>query len=364
MTNFVLIHQSIIDRDAIGQDIFEMYKLLGQKHAAHLYCQYFQGADGCKRIDFASLSTLIQNPETVLIYHHSNYWEEGENVLLNARCRIVIKYHNVTPPDFFRGIPEYFGGCLRGREQTYRLARVLPGALWMSDSNYNLLELGLRRISPSAIVPPFPDPSSATHTKPDLETLKTLIEDSSLNIFFIGRVAPNKGHLLLARVLASYRDLYGEKIRLSVFGKLDQNNKSYFDNFLDRIKLAGVEHLFNWGAAVSDEVRLAYYLGAGAYVCCSDHEGFCVPIVEAQACKLPVVAKDSGAVSETLGPGQLLLRDDPVEFAHVLHRIATDNRYRENIVNRGHNNYTQRFQYRVVRQLFLSSMQNFLGYEL
>lgn len=364
MLNFVLMHQSIVDCDAIGQDIAQMYLLLNERHAPYVHCDYLLGLDHLRQLDRDKLLLLAQDPETVLIYHHSNYWEEGERILRTARCRIVLRYHNITPPSFFRDAALYHRSCIMGREQTYRFAHLFPDSLWMSDSHFNLTELGLEGCSRTAVVPPFPEGAETTRVKPSQDTLRSLIEDNRINAFFIGRFAPNKGHLLLAKVLVAYRGHFGPKLRLSVFGKLDPSCQPYFDAFMTEIHRGGAQEMLNWAGCISNEERMAYYLGADAYICCSEHEGFCVPLIEAQAARLPVLARGKGAVPETLGAGQPLLGDDPVEYAHLLHRIVTDKMFRDALTERGYCNFRRRFQYQAVRHLFLAALRSYLEREV
>src|SRR5262245_47995228 len=78
------------------------------------------------------------------------------------------------------------------------------------------------------------------------------------------------------------------------------------------------------GQAEDDELR-AYYAVASVYVSLSEHEGFCVPLLEAMAAGVPVVAYDAGAVAETLDGAGVLLRDKrPDTVAALLSRLVTD----------------------------------------
>jgi glycosyltransferase involved in cell wall biosynthesis len=50
----------------------------------------------------------------------------------------------------------------------------------------------------------------------------------------------------------------------------------------------------------------------------SEHEGFCVPLVEAMATDVPIVAYAAAAVPETLGGAGLLFSPKDLEFASEL----------------------------------------------
>ena len=78
---------------------------------------------------------------------------------------------------------------------------------------------------------------------------------------------------------------------------------------------------------------LAYYKGADLFLCMSDHEGFCVPLVEAMYFSLPIVAKDAAAVGETLGDSGVLLKDsNPIEAAAIMNRIIRDEQLRNSVI--------------------------------
>ncbi len=76
---------------------------------------------------------------------------------------------------------------------------------------------------------------------------------------------------------------------------------------------------------VPEAQLLAAYERATAFVCLSQHEGFCVPLVEAMRHALPIVALRGSAVTETVADGGLLLRNnDPLVVATAWHRVASD----------------------------------------
>ncbi len=343
--NFVLMHQTIVARDAIGRDIVEMYNLLNRRHNCYLYGDYILDFRDARRLDRSDLDMLLGRPSTAIIYHHSNYWEEGEAFLERAVGPIIFKYHNITPPRCFAFDHGYWYACLRGREQTLRFFHKFPNAYWLTDSAFNLEELGLSVDGRSAVLPPFPSMTQGAEIQPDGPLLRRLIESQDLNLLFSGRFAPNKGHELMVRVVQEYAGRYGRNIRLYIVGKLEPACQPYYDRVQALIAGAGLQDHVLYLGTILDEELLAYYLGCDAYLCCSDHEGFCVPIVEAQYCHLPVVAKAKGAVPETLGPSELLFGESPSAYADALHRLRTDEVFRHQIIRTGYANYASRFTY-------------------
>jgi glycosyltransferase involved in cell wall biosynthesis len=84
---------------------------------------------------------------------------------------------------------------------------------------------------------------------------------------------------------------------------------------------------------VSDDDLLAYYSVADVFVCLSEHEGYCVPLVEAMNAGVPVLAHAAGAVEETLDGGGVLLRDKRPELvAELVHELVTNAALRREVL--------------------------------
>ncbi|MFZ6027653.1 MAG: glycosyltransferase family 4 protein [Chloroflexota bacterium] len=130
-------------------------------------------------------------------------------------------------------------------------------------------------------------------------------------LLFAGFITPRKGLEVLAQAFADVHP----RPKLVLVGKW--RNEAYRQQvyrLLEPFKRRVIEAGF-----VADEEMPAYYSMADAYVSPSLLEGFGLPIAEALACKTPVVACDSGAVAEVMGPGGILVPPgDPVLLARAL----------------------------------------------
>ncbi|MDQ6764546.1 MAG: glycosyltransferase, partial [Verrucomicrobiota bacterium] len=97
------------------------------------------------------------------------------------------------------------------------------------------------------------------------------------------------------------------------------------------------------------------------FVCFSEHEGFCVPLIEAQAVGLPVLGAEVAAVAETVGPGQFFDAlpqgdDDYATYAAVISRLADDDDLREEITQRGERNVRERFADEPIENSFSAAL--------
>ncbi len=136
------------------------------------------------------------------------------------------------------------------------------------------------------------------------------------------------------KAFAAYRRAYDPHARLTLIG--GSSSHSYLtalDAYVTSLGLDGAVR--NLGSVPGGRLT-AHYATADVFVCLSDHEGFCVPLLEAMAHGLPVVAYAAAAVPETLGGAGLLLpRKDPATVAAACHRVATDAALRQRFAAAG-----------------------------
>jgi len=360
----VILHQTIAKYDAIGNDISHMQRILSARNECFIYCENLQN-DEIKTISHKKLLDVISNENNLIIYHHSIYWRQGEQILNMAKAKIAFKYHNITHESFFEKYSFIFTQfCRNGRKQTQRLYKNFSDALWMGDSSYNFSEINLGQMSNKKVIPPFCNIEKWNDIQPDDGVLKALIESKAINLVFVGRIAPNKGHKMLLKIVSDYKQHYRENIFLNIIGIKDPGMPLYNEELEQLIvQLDLTEHVQIVGQ-VNDSQLLSYYLGSDFFVCCSDHEGFCVPLIEAQYFHLPVIAKKTTAVPEIIGPDQLLFSDDVREYSAAIKTLSEYDKYKEMLIDKGINNYEKRFAQHKIAKTFMEGIENFMGGQL
>lgn len=350
----IILHQTVAQHDAIGNDIEKMYEIMREIGNE---CYVF--ANNCLNpnvnyIDKKNTELLIKEKDNFLIYHHSVYWEEGEHLLDVAECRFVIRYHNITPENFFRAYNEFhFQQCSLGREQTKRFQKKYPNCMWLCDSEFNGQDLSEINRNNIFICPPFHKIDEWKNCTPDSAILNELIDSENINLLFVGRIAPNKGHISLIEILKIYLLNYKRNAKLRIIGKFDEQIKGYNEKLVNLIKYYGLEDNIEFIGEVTDSTLMSYYLGSDFFVCTSEHEGFCVPILEAQNFYLPILAFSVCAVTETCGQGAVLLEDNLKEYAAAIHLMYENSRFINHYTKLGNDNYEARFSYLKIKQIFL-----------
>jgi glycosyltransferase involved in cell wall biosynthesis len=251
--------------------------------------------------------------------------------LASVRARRVVIYHNITPPEFFRGYDdELVRIAARGRSELRALASECELALGDSEFNRQELEdLGFER---TGVLPILVDFAPYERTVPS-PVLSRWLLDGRPNFLFVGRVYPNKRFEDLAKLAFFYKKYVSENFRFVLVGKAGRMEpyRQSVQALADRWGLRPSEFLFT--GHLSFEELVACYRTASLFVSMSEHEGFAVPLLESMLFEVPILAFAAGAVPDTLGgAGVLFHRKNYEELAEMALLLATEEGLREKVV--------------------------------
>ena len=292
-----------------------------------------------------AIDTFLDGPQDLLIYHFAFGWPPGVEALRRVSCRRIVRYHNVTPAEFFAPwSDDYAAACRAGRAEIAVLA-ALGCELYLGDSPFNVEDF-LASGVPSertAVLAPFNRLDRLIATPADLDLLDELRGAPAVWLA-VGRLAPNKGHLDLFAAFAEYLDHCEPDARLLVVGSEDARLARYTEALHVRRRALDLEAHVRFLDNVDDGRLKAAYLGADALISLSAHEGFCVPLVEAMALGVPVIALDRGAQTWTVGDAGLVWdAADPALIAASVARLRTDAHLRGALRERGFERVAQAF---------------------
>jgi L-malate glycosyltransferase len=243
----------------------------------------------------------------------------------------VLQYHNVTPAHFFAPYDARLAEMARrGRQELAALAGRVHLAL--GDSEYNRAELGQLGFAETGVLPIAVDVRrfAAAPARPALEEV---LDDGLDNILFVGRIAPNKRLEDHVRLAALYHRRVSPDARFVFVGRVDTvpGYHAAIRALIDRCGLPGDRFLFT--GPVPDEDLATYYRMSDVYLSLSEHEGFCVPLVEAMAADLPILAYAAAAVPDTLGgAGVQFAPKDLEQAAELLGLLVVDEDLRAAVV--------------------------------
>ncbi len=280
------------------------------------------------------LDELPAHSGYVLIVRHSMGYDAFPRIVALPAPKVLI-YHNITPPEFLAHAPALQDYARLGREQLASMRPHIAAAL--ADSEFNAIEL--RRLG-------F-DPVQACPLLFDVEALRRQAggprpAGAPFTVLFVGRVIESKGQRKLIAAYARFNELYtaryDEPTRLVLVGRHDSAGSAYIESLNDLIRRERIDGQVQLTGGVSDDELHAWYAQADLYASVSQHEGFGVPLVEAMAHGVPVLAWAGGAVPYTLGPaGELLTDCAPSAVAGAMLKLAGrlhDKRCRAEILGR------------------------------
>jgi glycosyltransferase involved in cell wall biosynthesis len=269
----------------------------------------------------------------------------------------VLQYHNVTPARFFAPYePALYRLASIAREELAGLANVTDLAL--GDSEYNRQELEGLNFSKTGVMPIAVNMKRLTGAPPQ-PVLDEMLDDGFVNFLFVGRIAPNKkleDHIKLAEQYKRYIDPY---YRFIFVGRYDVVPRYYaaIRALMDEYKMLPERFVFT--GPVPDAELAAYYRASSVYISLSEHEGFCVPLLEAMAMDVPVLAYSTAAVPDTLGGAGIQFAPKDLEYAaELMGMLAFEDHPREEVLA-GQRKRLEDFSDHVIQQRLSSVISTF-----
>ena len=317
--NFSAIHQfhsGTSEGDAITNQMFALQATLhGMGFESHIYSQHID----YDRSQVRHIDSFVPSEKELLLVHHS-MGHHLLNRILGFRNPIVTVYHNITPArELDDAGNKYFSQV--GRNQLSLLAqRSLAG---IADSHYNRKEMLLAGFKQVEIIP-------VRTTFREYEVAGQL-RHPERDWLFVGRIAPNKGQLEIIQAFNHYHHNVDKSARLHLVGS--HNMRPYVDAVGKEIENLNLTAQIDAPGKLDDIALIHRYARAGVFVSLSRHEGFGVPLLEAMAAQVPVVALASSAVTETMGgAGVLLDSSDPHTVSRAVEKVMTDADYRNEVL--------------------------------
>jgi len=331
------IHQflpTFAPRDAVsGHTKHIQVALHDLGYESEIYAEHVHPDESRRAHTFDTFSDRF-HPGTILYYRLST----GSKMASRLAARpepFTIDYQNITPVEFMAGWEPLVASFLRrGRRDLARLARRTAFAT--AGSHYNASELIAAGYPRVEVVPILIDTDQFHHAVDAdlLERLGNQKAQGGIDLLFVGRIAPNKCQHDLIRLLAYYRATCDPKARLRLVG--GSSSHAYETTLRQYVEGLGLGDAVEFAGSVTDAELGAQYKNADVFVSMSQHEGFCIPLVEAMANDVPVVALASSAVPEILGDGGLVMpTNDLALFSAAIQRIVTDSATREEFIAAG-----------------------------
>jgi len=343
-----------VDRDAVCNDVFHSARVL-REHGWDARVFAVGGHSERERArPIEELAAFVRAPDDLAYFHFSTGRRDVTDAVAALRCRKVLKFHNVTPPEMFSMWSDELAEASRlGRADMPLVARMEWEAA-LGDSAYNLseIEADLAPKVRKAVVPPFHETDGLLALRPPSPS-----RDEMPRLLTVGRIVQSKGHPFLLRVMRYLVHDLGVRAGLDIVGKPDHRVLGYMRNLALIVREYGLEPYVRFVGEASAEALADRYASCAAFISTSEHEGFCVPVIEAMAFGLPVVALGTTAVPETVGDAGIVWEErDPRRFALTVQRLLASPEERAWLGNLGRERFAARYANPVIERSLLAAL--------
>lgn len=313
--------------DAIGNEVLGIQRVLrADGYTSDIFVETAHPRLESLTRDYRELQASVGADD--LLIHHFSIGSKASRISYALPARMLLVYHNITPPEYFVGVnKELVEQCYLGRRELTLYAR--RAELAAGDSEFNRQELEGLGFSPTAVLPVVPD-FSHLDVAPNAFAVRDF-DDDWTNVLFVGRVIPNKRFDDLIRFFHAYKTRYNPRSRLLLVGS-SVGFENYRTQLLRLIGRLGTQDVYMPGHITNEELAAFYDVG-DLFLSASEHEGFCVPLIEAFYKEIPVLAYAAAAVPWTMHGGGVLYGDkDPAAVAALMDAVVSDEAMREKVL--------------------------------
>lgn len=315
--------------DAVGNDTIAIQQLIeGLGYDTDIYAQNIDPR--LKKGTAKKINHLTKLGKKDIILYHLSTGTDLNYSMVNYPGRKIIVYHNITPCKYFYGYSKAnYDLTYLGREGLNYLKDKVERCF--ADSEYNKTDLREVGYSCPIDVLPIIVPFNGYDKTPNQDVLMQY-NDDWVNILFVGRIAPNKKHEDIIRAFAFYKTYLNSKSRLFLVGSYN-GLEAYQSKLQKYVNVLGITDVIFTGHTKFDNI-LAYYKLADVFLCMSEHEGFCVPLLEAMYFNLPIIAYNATAIPNTMGKSGILVNEkSPAFIAKLIERLVTDSELRQAVIS-------------------------------
>lgn len=313
----IQIAHALTKDDAASRQLINMDAML--QELGYDTAMYAHKVDNQLGDSVRTMEGFHADKDDIVIYHMTT-GTSFNNWVANYPHKIVMYYHNITPAKFFFG--NAWGSwwkCIKGRRQLKKIVKNTFFSWAASEYSRKELEaLGLQHTRELSIAV---EPDKYTHYELVQELLDKYNDDVT-TLLMVGRGVPHKKLDEAIEAVAWYKNNISDKIRLVLAGNV---KPSYGKKLYTMAQKLNVEDNVLFTGKISNEELCTWFRIVDGVLSLSEHEGFCVPLVEGMIFDKPVFAYACSAVPETLGKAGILIYDkSPKNIATTIHNVLTD----------------------------------------
>ena len=249
-----------------------------------------------------------------------------------AKAKKTLIYHNITPSHWFKGSnPRIVNDIEQGIQEFPEMLEISDRII--SDSKFNAEEV--KKLGFESIVLDLPIDPARWNLETNIGIATQLQNDPSTHIIHVGRLAPNKCIEDIIKTFYFYHETINKNCKLWLVG-IDIDTEVYSYSLKRLVNFLGLEEKVKFVGCFADTELKALYENSTIYLCMSEHEGFCMPVIEAMSFGLPVLAYASSAVPDTIGKGGVLVNHkEHLELAILIDEILNNQELKSKLIQAG-----------------------------
>lgn len=301
--------------DGVSNDVINKYKLLKEMgYDTAIYSKWVH--DKVSKY-FNDIDTLKLSKDDILMHHFSGHSFILENIHMLS-CKKVLVYHNITPQEFYSG-EENTGKHDKGIEQLIMYKDKYD--YFLGDSQFNIECLQQLEVTKQGDVLPI----LIDFRKIEKSECFNIRDNKDQKVFsFVGRVAENKKHEDVIDIFEYYYTNIDSNSKLILVGNYEYS-LNYYNNLIHKLSELNCKNNVIFTGKIDDEELYNYFKCVDIFICMSEHEGFCIPLLESMYCKVPTMAFDACAIKYTMGNAGVLVKEkNPRVLAELAHVIISN----------------------------------------
>ena len=298
------------------------------------------------------IDTYRDCESNILIYHHS-IGHKNHDLIMSFKDKKILVYHNITPAHFFPNAKNLFDACTLGRMQAQSSKNFFVASY--TDSDYNtkeLLSFGYRQVETIPILKDFHGLDlSSFHAKISNQN------ENTYNILHVGRIVSNKAQHELINIVYGMLQLGVYDVKLFLVGGISElAYENYLRRLVDNLSLS---QNIEFCGKVDDDTLIGYYKNCDLFLTLSNHEGFCIPLVEAMLFDVPVLAYAAGGINTTIPKCSILHQKSTDAIVEKILDIKNNPLTRYDMVLEQRNHLKQFFKHSVLSK-FVDFLNRYL----
>lgn len=354
MMKIAIVVEGLFEKsDSIGYDAVAQYKALKSigcdvRLFSHIFDHNKYPDVSIEFID-RLWQWLKSDKSVVVLYHYCDGWEYFEDNALKLANRLIVRWHNNTPPWFFvKYSLDPVGRTVRGYKRIIKLLEN-ENLEFFVNSEYSKRQLEILGGNPRKIKVVYPISPYLDETKQKPYEKRNFQKKRELTFSFVGRVTAHKGHLHAIAATGLFQRVTRIPVNLSFAGRLDQSLTGYFRDMKNLANVLGVK--MDYMGEIDKEDLDDLYAKTDIFLFFSEHEGFGLPVFEAMRAGIPLVPYLSTALSDLIYEHPLALRELDYAKAVVAIHAGLNEEIRDHVID-AQNSIIQKYTYdKVIDQL-------------